>query len=153
MTEVPSMTTECRRTFDESLLSGYLDDALMQHDEQRVRLHLEECPTCRAEVEEMRRLREVTMSTPFEVPQDLQWDERPQSGPSRLFRSLGSLLTAVWLVGFLGFAAVELWAGAANTTERVLLFGGISGFGLLFLSVLADRWKALKSDRYTEVRK
>ena len=33
------MPEPCGRAFDEALLSGYLDDALVQGDEQRVRVH------------------------------------------------------------------------------------------------------------------
>jgi len=33
------------------------------------------------------------------------------------------------------------------------LVGGVSGFALLFLGVLLDRLKAIKTDRYLEVQK
>ena len=58
------MPERCGRNFDEALLTGYLDRVLTQSDEQRVRVHLEDCATCRAAVDDMKRLREVTMSTP-----------------------------------------------------------------------------------------
>ena len=77
------MSERCGRNFDEALLSGYLDRGLTQLDEQRVRVHLEDCETCRAAVDEMKRLREVTMSTEFDVPTDDQWSEIPRSRASR----------------------------------------------------------------------
>ena len=64
------MPEHCGRTFDDALLSGYLDHALTQADEQRVRIHLEDCATCRMQVEQLAQLREVTMSTEFNVPAD-----------------------------------------------------------------------------------
>jgi len=145
--------SECRRSFDESLLSGYVDGALGQQDEQRVRLHLEECAGCRALVGELEELREVTLSSRFEVPPDEQWDEAPRGGASRLFRGAGWLMTLIWLLGLAGFLAVELWAESASTLERALLFGGALGFALLFLSALVDRWSTYADDRYRRVRK
>lgn len=145
--------TECRRGFDESLLSGYLDGALGQQDAQRVRLHLERCTDCQALVAELSELRDVTMSSRFELPPDDQWDETPRGGASRLFRGVGWLMTLVWLVGLSGFLAVELWADSASTVERVFLFGGALAFALLFLSALVDRWSTYAGDRYRRVRK
>lgn len=41
------MPEACGRMFDDALLSGYVDGALPQMDEQLVRVHLEDCETCR----------------------------------------------------------------------------------------------------------
>ena len=43
--------------FPEELLSGYLDGALTQQEEQRVRLHLERSPEARAMLEDLAALR------------------------------------------------------------------------------------------------
>ena len=64
------MPEPCGRTFEEALLSGYLDEALVQSDEQRVRVHLEDCATCRALVDELAVVREATMSSTFDTPRD-----------------------------------------------------------------------------------
>jgi len=37
--------------------------------------------------------------------------------------------------------------------EKLLIFGGLTAFGLLFLSVLIDRIKAARTDRYWGVEK
>jgi anti-sigma factor RsiW len=145
--------TECRRSFDESLLSGYVDHALGQQDEQRVRLHLERCTACQALVAELEELREVTLSSRFEVPPDDQWDETPRGGASRLFRGVGWLMTLIWFLGLAGFLGVEVWAESASMTERILLFGGALAFALLLLSALVDRWSTYADDRYRRVRR
>jgi len=147
------MATECRRTFDDSLLSGYLDGALGQSEEQRVRLHLEDCVHCRAMLEEMKELREMTISTRFEMPTDDQWNEAPRGSLSRLFRGLGWLLSIAWVLSLVGFVAAEWWAGSAGTVERLLIFGGVSALAFLFLSILMDRWSTYRLDRYRGVRK
>ena len=72
------MPEPCGRTFDEALLSGHLDGALVQGDEQRVRVHLEDCGTCRTLVEELAEVREATMSSTFNIPGDHEWSEAPR---------------------------------------------------------------------------
>lgn len=145
--------SECRRSFDESLLSGYLDEALGQADEQRVRLHLEDCAECRAQLAEMEELREVALTSRFELPPDDQWSETPRGGVSRLFRNLGWLFLAVWVAAITGFVAVELWNGEASAIQRLVVFGGASAVVLLFASVALDRWSTYRLDRYRGVRK
>ena len=147
------MPEPCGRTFDGALLSGFLDDALTQADEQRVRVHLEDCETCRVQVEQMRRFREVIMSTQFEVPPDDQWSEQPRSAASRLSFGAGWTIVAVWALALVGYAAWELWTSDEPLVGKLIVFGGWTGLGLLFLGVLLDRLKALKADRYREVEK
>ena len=147
------MPEQCGRTFDEALLSGYLDDALVQRDEQRVRLHLEDCATCRTLVEELATVREATMSSTFETPRDHEWPEMPRTGAGRLAYGLGWPLVIAWGALFGGYALWELWTETDILLEQLILVGGVSGFGLLFLRVLLDRLDAMKTDRYREVQK
>ncbi len=145
--------SECRRAFDESLLSGYVDRQLTQGDEQRVRLHLEECPACRALVDDLRQLREVTMDTRFETPPDDGWSEAPRGALSRLFAGAGWAVLVAWIVGVTGFAVGQLWSGPESLVEKLIAFGAVSGFALLFLSVLLDRIRTWKTDPYRRVQK
>lgn len=147
------MPEKCVRSFDETLLSGFVDGVLTQADEQRVRLCLEDCPTCRRQVEEIRQLREVTMSAEFKVPPDDQWSERARTGGSRLSIGAGWIIVVVWAVAFGGYAAWELWTSDEPLLGKLIVFGGWTGFGLLLLGVLLDRLKAMKTDRYREVEK
>ena len=145
--------SEVQHGFDEELISGYLDGELSQGEEQRVRLHLEDCPECRAMTEELNRLKEVTMTTEFRVPDDTQWDETPRGRGSGFFRNFGWLILVAWVVGTLGYG---LWQMATDTEELfevVIVFGAWLGFGLVFLSVLIDRLKTRKTDRYRRVEK
>lgn len=144
------MSTSCRRPFDEALLSGYLDGALIQLDEQRVRLHLASCAQCRHELAELGELRDAARSTRFVIP-DLQWDERPRGGASRLLRGGG------WLLFVVAVATAVVLAA-----RRVALFGGLAGavtlaicagLALLLLSVLIDRLRVARTDPYNEVHK
>jgi anti-sigma factor RsiW len=147
------MTEACGRTFDEVLLSGYLDGALVQGDEQRVRVHLEDCVTCRTLVDELEAVREATMSSTFETPLDHEWSDAPRTETSRLARGLGWRLVVAWAVLVGAYAVWESWQASENLIEQLVLAGGISGFAMLFVGVVLDRLEALKTDRYTEVQK
>ena len=139
--------------FDEALLSGYLDGELHQGEEQRVRLHIQECARCRELVTELTRMREAAMTTKFPMPDDRQWDETPRGGLSAFLRNFGWLLLVAWVVGLSGFMIWHLVTDGENLVEKLLVFGMWLGFGLVFLSVLLDRLKSYRTDRYRRVEK
>ena len=147
------MSTKCGRSFDEALMTGYLDGVLTQSDDQRVRLHLDECEDCRRLIDEMREAREATMTTRFELPTDDQWNEAPRGLASRLGFGLGWTLLLVWAVGMLGLVVGTIWQDGMPWTVKLLLFGGLTGGALLLLSVLIDRLKVLGKDPYRRVQK
>lgn len=147
------MPEHCGRGFDEALLSGYLDGELTQGDEQRVQVHLEDCEVCRATVDEMTQLQGATMSAEFDVPTDDQWSELPRTRASGVSMRLGWSIVSVWLLTLAGYAASELANSDEPLLTKVLVFAGWSGFGLLFLGVVLDRLKSMRTDRYREVRK
>ena len=148
------MSEPCGRTFDEALISGYVDGTLVQGDAQRVQIHLEDCASCRALVDEITSVREATISSAFATPADHEWPaEAPRSTASRTARRLGWPVLAAWAILVAGVGLLEAWRDADDLLERLILVAGVSGLSLLFLSVLLDRLKARKSDRYNEVLK
>lgn len=144
---------DCPHGFPEELLSGHLDRELSQGEDQRVRIHLEDCDPCRRTYEELRELREASMTTPFSTPPDAQWDERPRSGGSGLLRGAGWTLLIVWLFAVLGFGVWQWIQHPATLWERFLTFAGVTGVLMLFLSVLLDRIRAAKTDKYRRIEK
>lgn len=147
------MATSCTRPFDEELLSGYLDGALPQAQAQRVGLHLEDCGDCRRILDEIKTLREAAMETRFRVPADDSWPELPRTRPSWLSRSLGWTLLVAWAVVV---TVVAVWRFVSNTGNPFEVFLGLGlpgGLLLLFISVLLDRLRDLKTDRYTGVHR
>lgn len=146
------MTTPCTH-FDEALLSGHLDGELTQADEQRVRIHLEDCADCKTQYEELRELREATMTTQLDQPRDLQWNEKPRGLFSGLSRGFGWLILIIWAAGTTGFGLWQLATGPDGLAEKLIVFGGLFGIGLLFVSILVDRLKSSRTDPYREVQK
>jgi len=146
--------TERDHTFDEALISGYLDGELTQGDAQRVRLHLEDCARCRQTANEMRELKEATMTTEFQLPEDTQWDETPRGTASRIFHNFGWLLAIAWAVGL---GAYLIWQVASDSesiqAEGLIGVGLILAFALIVLSALIDRLKTRKTDPYRKVKK
>ncbi len=147
------MSDQQSTTFDEALLSGYLDGELTQAQAQRVRIQLEDDPSARALLEELRQMRQATISTRFPVPDDDQWDERPRGLASRLSRYFGLGTMAIWLVAIAVFALWEMARSSGHWGGALFVFGGMAGLGLVTLSVILDRLRTLKSDRYRKVQK
>jgi hypothetical protein len=145
--------TRCGRSFDGALLTGFVDGALTQADEQRVQIHLEDCAECRTAVEDLQENREVTMTSRFETPPDDSWDERPRGLLSGLSFGIGWLMILAWIAVMASFALWQIFTGPENLLVKLMVFGGLSGFALLLLSVLVDRLKVLPSDRYRGVKK
>ena len=147
------MKQVCQTDFDETLLSGYVDGELTQAENQRVRLHLEECAACARLVEDLLRIREAAMATYFPIPSDAEWNERPRTTGSLWLRRLGWTLLTVWILGAGALAVSGFMEGSAAWYEKALVGVLVGGGLLLFLSVFLDRLKALKTDRYGRVEK
>ena len=143
----------CGRRFGEELLSGYLDGALTQRERQLVALHLEACAACRAELDDLTALRSAARGTAFALPADDEWGELPRSAGSRALRLGGWTLLLVWLAVVVGSGLVELMRAAVPAWERVAVAGVVAGLALLLLSVLLDRIRELRHDRYRRVMK
>lgn len=145
--------SELTHGFDETLISGYLDGELTQGDEQRVRIHLEDCTDCRKVADAMRKLKEATMASEFQVPEDTQWDEKPRGSISGFLSKFGWIIAIAWVIAIIGFGIWQVATGAENLLEALLVFGLWLGFGLVFLSVLIDRLKTFKTDPYRRIEK
>ncbi|MEM9033213.1 MAG: zf-HC2 domain-containing protein [Actinomycetota bacterium] len=140
--------------FDPTLLTGYLDGELTQADQQRVRLHLEDCAACRAELDEMRELAEATRGSAFTVPVDLQWDETPRTNWSRGLNVAGLVLAMLAVVAVV---VALVWELAADDTP--VPFGVIipvvvvAAFLAVTASALIDRLRVRGTDPYRKVKR
>ncbi len=147
------MTDRCPRAFDETMVSGYLDGELTQAAAQKARLHLEDCEHCRGLLEDLRTMREATMTTEFSTPEDDQWDERPRGPASLISRGMGWMVAILWLVSLTAYGLWQFSQSSANLFEKLLVFGGLSAFALLFISVVLDRIASARTDPYREVER
>ncbi len=145
--------TDSRHGFDEALLTGYLDRELTQEDAQWVRLHLETCTECVRTMQDLTRIREMTMMTEFDVPDDGQWNEAPKGAPSRWFRNLGWLLAVLWAVLFVFLIIRDTVLEEDDVLWVIVGVGFWAVPILIFLSALIDRIKTRKTDPYRKVQK
>ncbi len=147
------MTQPCERY--QVLISGYLDGELSSEDRSDLEAHLDACTACRRECDAMQRLAVGTAAAfAREAPPEDVWDGFVNGVYNRLERRSGWLaLTAGALLlpvyGIYHFLAGE-WA---NALVKVLIAAPIIGLGILFVSVLRQRLRAARTDRYSrEVR-
>ncbi len=147
------MARNCTRSFDEELISGYLDGALPQMDAQRVRLHVEDCNACKNLLGELETLRETARTTRFHAPDAGEWPELPKTRAGRFSRTAGWVVLIAWLVVVSVLALWRLVTQNGDPLEIFLALGLPGAVLLLFLSVLLDRLRELKTDRYTGVHR
>lgn len=141
---------QSREAEAEELFSGYLDDVLTQADRQRVRVRLESCAGCRQLVEELRTIRKNARETRFSKPAEADWPERPATKLSGFLRTSGWTLLGIWLILNLVLVFAHELVGGPGLV-KVILGTSVLGWLLLLVSVLLDRVKDLKGDRYRSV--
>ena len=112
----------------------------------------------RAEWERLKAVKEVTGTMTFRQPPEEVWDTYWVSVYNRAERSIG------WLFFSLGLIIVFAWAGwhmvdaiLADTQIPVgikfAIFGALLGGGILFWSVVREKWFARRPDPYKEVQR
>jgi anti-sigma factor RsiW len=145
------MDKQCPEEF-EILMSGYLDDELDEPARIRFEAMLEADPACRREFDVMKRLVLGTgRALALEEPPEEVWDTFLDSVYNRLERRTG------WIILMLGMIILTAWSAAlyfvlpwAPPAVKVLLALPVAGLVILFISVLRQRLRALKTDRYTK---
>ncbi len=135
-------------------LSGYIDDELPQQQRQMIAHHLETCERCRGLVEELREIRERTAKMELGHPTGGEWRSVEKNIFQSMSRRLGWIVVIVWTAVTTGYGLFQL---AITPDEplfaKILVFGFFLGFGLLFLSVLSERVRESRTDRYKGVEK
>lgn len=71
----------------------------------------------------------------------------------RLTRPLGWILFLTGLVVWLGYATYAFLTGPEAMWEKLALSAVVVGVGMLFLSVVIDRLRDLKTDPYKEIQR
>lgn len=138
----------------ETLLSGYIDGELPLQQAQQVEAHLDSCERCRREVEEITSIKRATGELSYQEPSSLEWQLMEQLIFQRISRGLGWVILIVWSVVTLGYGLFQLAVSPHEPLfEKILVFGIFLGMALLFLSVLSERIRDSRTDRYKGVQK
>ena len=152
--EVDKMTCDDYK----ALLMGYLDDELDDEQKNSVKQHLASCPQCTAELEEFRKLKQITDQVTLTEPEDLIWQHYWSGVYNRTERGIGWIIfsvSAILLLIYGGFKFIEELV--KDPTVDIILKAGlialIVGLAILFVSVLRERIYFRKKDRYKDVRR
>lgn len=138
---------------DESL-SGYLDGELTQKDRQRVDRHIEGCARCTGRLRELESLSASVGKLRVDASQDdqRQWRKVMDKAFERTASGIGWLLVvgAVFVLG--GYAGYEFLLADMEPTFVKWAVGALYlGLAVLLLSVLRQRLRARKTDKYKDV--
>ncbi len=147
------MSQRPRSPLTEEMLSGYLDGVLPQGDTQKIRIAIEDDDEVQALYRDLKAMREATGSTRFVEPEEDAWPEVPRTKASWFSRSLGWSLLTTWFAVVTIYSLWTFISQSGDPLEVFLVLGLPGGFVLLFISVLIDRLKDLKTDRYRGVRR
>ena len=140
------------------LMMGYLDDELDEGQSKALEAHLAGCKECSGELEEFRKLKQITEGVTLAEPEDRLWEQYWGGVYNRTERSFGWILfgvSGILLLMYAGFKCIE--AIVKDPTVGVLLKAGllalIAGAAILLVSVARERLYFRKRDRYKDVRR
>ena len=135
----------------EILLMGYVDGELDERDRRRVEEALANDPALQAELDGMRRLKDLTADLGIDEKTDVELKAFWGSVYNRLERHIGWMLL---LAGVLGLTALGLFLFLESETTHwvVKALTGCMGLGALILlwSVWRERAVVMPHDRYTK---
>jgi predicted anti-sigma-YlaC factor YlaD len=140
------------------LLMGYLDEELTGLEALRVERHLQGCGNCSRELQEFRKLKEVTDDMRVIVPEDKYWDQYWSNVYNRLERKIGWILLSMGSIVLLAYAIYTLgetfiFGKHIPLLVRVGVIALVGGLCTLLISVLRERWFISKSDKYERIRR
>jgi anti-sigma-K factor RskA len=138
------------------LLAGYIDGELSDQERQVFEEALAKDPDLKAELEEFRKLKEVTSMVRYaDLPEEV-WESYWQSIYRKMERGIGWVLLSLGAIVMLAFGAYQFFTEFYTDPQVPLLVKfGVSvlalGAIILLVSFARQRLFAYKRDRYHEV--
>ncbi len=140
------------------LLAGYVDGELTEEERAAFERELENNAELQAELEEFRKLKEVTGMVRYADLPDEVWENYWHSLYRRIERGVGWILFSLGAILMLGFGLYHVLSEFYRNPEiSVLLKIGVTTLGggvvILLVSFIRERLFAFYRDRYREVMK
>jgi predicted anti-sigma-YlaC factor YlaD len=140
------------------LISSYYDKELDEEQRKTVEKHLEECPECRKEFEEMGKFEEVMSKMELKKPPKDVWRLYWASVYNRLERRIGWILLSIGAMIILFFGGYKMVEGIIQDPSiPFLLKAGIliflGGIVVLLVSLIKEQFFVRKRERYKEVER
>lgn len=139
-----------------ALMMAALDDELSSAERTELDGILASDESLRNEWEKLKNVKEVTKTMTFREPPEEVWETYWVSVYNRAERGLGWLFLSLgWIVvfGWAGWHAVDAILADTEIPRliKLAIFAGVLGAGILFFSVIREKWFARKRDAYKEV--
>jgi len=140
------------------LMMGYLDNELEQQQRKTLENHLASCSQCAGQLEEFKKLKQMTDGVRLAEPEDRIWQQYWANVYNRIERGVGWVifsLAGIVLVVYGGFKAIEeiIRDPTVELTLKVILLVFLAAIAILFVSILRERLYFWKTDRYKDVRR
>jgi anti-sigma factor RsiW len=140
------------------LLSGFVDGELDSEDEARVRAYLEENAAAREQVEELKKLNELTGHLRLKEAPPEAWEGFWNGVYNRAERSLGWILFAIGALITGGWLGVQLALALVESPDlpfmvKAAVFVLAGGLLTLVVSVVRERLYARRHTRYKDVHR
>ncbi len=140
------------------LLAGYVDGELSESERATFESELAKSAELRAELEEFKKLKEVTGTMKYADLPDEVWESYWASVYRKTERGLGWILLSISAILLLCFGAWHLFSGLWTSPEiplwaKIGISGATVGAIILLVSYGRERLFAYNRDRYREVEK
>ena len=140
------------------LLMGYLDSELTELEAERIEQHLLECADCSRELEEFRKLKEVTQNMRVATPDARSWEDYWSHVYNRLERRIGWILISLGAImiasyGLYSMVALFLLRSDIHPIVRIGIGAFVVGFCALLVSVLRERIFLSRADKYERIKR
>ena len=140
------------------LISSYYDGELDEEQKKIIKKHLEECPECQKEFEEMGKFEEVMSKMELKKPPKEAWKIYWTSVYNRLERRIGWILFSIGVMILLFFGGYKMVEEIIKDPSiSFLLKAGIlavlGGVVVLLVSLIREQLFVRKRERYKEVEK
>jgi len=137
---------------------AYLDGEMEAEARRRFEEHLEACPACRAELDALRRVKEVTAGMRLSDREDRDWELYWGRVYNRMERGAGWILLSIGAIVVLVFGAyhafLSIWRDASlPAVVRIGIGCALLGIVVLFVSVARQRLYAWVRDPYRRVQR
>ncbi|NOY89226.1 MAG: hypothetical protein GXO93_07560 [FCB group bacterium] len=140
------------------LLAGYIDGELSDKERQELESELKKNPELKAELEEFKKLKEVTGMVRYADLPDEIWENYWQSLYRKLERGLGWIFLSIGAIILISLGLYQFFKQLYIDSQTPLMVKiGMTALGLgvaiLLVSLGRERIFAYKRDRYREVKK
>ncbi|MCD6532044.1 zf-HC2 domain-containing protein [bacterium] len=139
-------------------LAGYLDGELDQKTRQMVEEHIKECPQCAAELEEMRKIREVLGKMETEKLPDIYWRTYWSNIYNRIERAIGWILLSIGVILLSAWGIFQILRQfftdpTVSIVVKISVAALVLGVIVLLVSLIRERIFALRHERYTKIER